>query len=106
MSHTLAEIRSLVVDRRHRGLGVGGRLAVELRQQARRDLFDRLCAFTHQPAYFARLGFSIVPHVWLPEKMGTDCSSCALFRRCGQFAMLDDLEPLREYRVPSVTIHA
>jgi amino-acid N-acetyltransferase len=106
LSHTLAEIRSLVVDRRHRGFGVGRRLAVELRQQARRDLFDRLCAFTHQPAYFARLGFSIVPHVWLPEKMGTDCSSCALFRRCGQFAMLDDLEPLREYRVQSVTIHA
>ena len=61
LSHTLAEIRSLVVDRRHRGFGVGRRLAVELRQQARRDLYDRLCAFTHRPAYFARLGFSIVP---------------------------------------------
>lgn len=106
LSHTLAEIRSLVVDRRHRGFNVGRRLAEELRQQARRDLFDRLCAFTHQPAYFARLGFSIVPHAWLPEKIGIDCNSCALFRRCGQVAMLDDLEPLREYRVQSVTAHA
>ncbi len=106
LSHLLAEIRLLVVDRRHRGFGVGRRLAEELRQQARRDLFDRLCAFTHQPAYFARLGFSIVPHVWLPEKIGADCNSCALFRRCGQFAMLDDLEPLREHRVQGVMAHA
>jgi amino-acid N-acetyltransferase len=106
LSHTLAEIRSLVVDRQYRGSGVGRRVAEELRQQARRELFDRLCAFTHQPAYFARLGFSIVPHVWLPEKIGADCSSCALFRRCGQFAMLDDLEPLREYRVQGVAAHA
>jgi amino-acid N-acetyltransferase len=106
LSHTLAEIRSLVVDRDHRGFGIGRRVAEELRQQARRELFDRICAFTHQPAYFARLGFSIVPHVWLPEKMGTDCRSCTLFRRCGQFAMLDDLEPVREYRVQGVTAHA
>ena len=68
LSHSLAEIRSLVVDRHHRGFGVGRLLAEKLRLQARRNLFDRLCAFTHQPAYFARLGFSIVPHVWLPEK--------------------------------------
>jgi hypothetical protein len=47
-----------------------------------------------------------VPHVWLPEKIGTDCSSCALLRRCGQFAMLDDLEPYREYRVQGLTAHA
>lgn len=106
LSHTLAEIRSLVVDRQYRGSGIGRNLADELRQQARRQSFDRLCVFTHQPAYFARLGFSIVPHVWLPEKIGADCSSCALFRRCGQFAMLNDLEPLRELRVQSVAVHA
>jgi amino-acid N-acetyltransferase len=106
LSQSLAEIRSLVVDRNYRGFGVGRLLAEELRQRARRDLFDRLCAFTHQPAYFARLGFSIVPHVWLPEKIGTDCASCVLFRRCGQIAMLDDLEPFKEYRVQGVVAHA
>jgi len=106
LSHTLAEIRSLVVDRHHRGSGIGRRLVQELRQQARLEGFDRLCAFTHQPAYFAHLGFSIVPHVWLPEKIGIDCSACALFRQCGQFAMLDDLEPSRENRVQGDALHA
>ena len=98
LSRTLAEIRSLVVDRRYRGSGVGRRLVQELREQARLGGYERLCVFSHQPAYFAHMGFSIVPHVWLPEKIGTDCTSCALFRHCGQFAMLDDLELTRELR--------
>lgn len=106
LSHALAEIRSLVVDRRYRGSGIGRRLVEELRQQARLDGFERLCAFTHQPAYFAHMGFSIVPHLWLPEKIGTNCSSCALFRRCGQFAMLDDLEPVRDNPSEHLALHA
>ena len=34
-----------------------------------------------------RLGFSIVPHVWVPEKIAHDCTACSLFRRCGQYAV-------------------
>jgi amino-acid N-acetyltransferase len=88
LSHSLAEVRSLVVSGRHRGGGVGQRLVDDLRQRARIAGYDMLCAFTHQPGYFARLGFSIVPHTWLPEKIFTDCQSCPVFRRCGQYAML------------------
>ena len=40
-----------------------------------------------------RQNFSIVPHLWLPEKIATDCVSCPLFRQCGQYAMV---MPLRE----------
>ena len=29
------------------------------------------------------MGFSIVPHLWLPEKVFTDCVKCPLFRPCG-----------------------
>jgi len=65
----------------------------ELRRRARVRGFEALCAFTHQPAYFARLDFSIVPHTWLPEKISADCSVCPLFRRCGQYAMLVEVEP-------------
>jgi amino-acid N-acetyltransferase len=106
LSHSLAEIRSLVVARRYRRTGVGSRLVTELRQQARLRGFDRLCAFAHEPAYFAHMGFSIVPHVWLPEKIRADCHSCPFFLRCGQFAMLADLEPLREPRVLPIPLHA
>lgn len=83
----VAEIRSLVVERRARGLGIGRKLVDQLLDEARRAGFGKVCAFTHQPAYFARLGFSLVPHSWVPEKIASDCASCALFRRCGQSAM-------------------
>jgi hypothetical protein len=34
------------------------------------------------------MGFSIVPHLWLAEKVFTDCVKCPLFRHCGQYAMV------------------
>jgi hypothetical protein len=52
-----------------------------------------LCAFTHEPSHFVRMGFTIVPHVWVPEKIARDCTSCALFRTCGQYAVTLTLKP-------------
>ena len=105
LSHNLAEVRSLVVGARHRGTGVGRRLVDDLQYRARIAGYDVLCAFTHQPAYFARMGFSIVPHTWLPEKISADCQSCPMFRRCGQYAMLAPLEPLRQNRSADHALH-
>jgi amino-acid N-acetyltransferase len=94
LSHSLAEIRSLVVSEKRRGEGLGRRVVEELRRRARVNGFDDLCVFAHQPAYFVHMGFSIVPHTWLPEKISADCSACPLFRRCEQYAMVADLEPV------------
>jgi amino-acid N-acetyltransferase len=88
LSRAVAEVRSLVVDERCRGRGLGSRLVEELQRWARRDGFSTLCAFTHHPAHFIRLGFSMVPHHWLPEKLSTDCYGCPKFRTCGQYAMV------------------
>ncbi len=49
--------------------------------------FATLCAFTHQPSHFVKMGFTIVPHMWVPEKIAHDCTTCPLFRRCGQYAV-------------------
>jgi hypothetical protein len=38
------------------------------------------------------MGFSIVPHLWLTEKVFTDCVKCPQFRRCGQYAMVVPLD--------------
>jgi amino-acid N-acetyltransferase len=94
-SPQVAEVRSLAVDSRARGLGVGTMIVDELRQRARREGFEKLCAFTHAPAYFSQMGFSIVPHLWVPEKIFIDCVKCPSFRKCGQFAMIVPLEPAR-----------
>ena len=93
LSARVAEVRSLVLDESLRGLGLARLLVEQLTREARMAGFKVICAFTHEPGIFARLGFSLVPHAWLPEKIAADCASCPLFRQCGQSAMrlhLDD----------------
>ena len=87
LSVAVAEVRSLVVDEQARGLGFGRLLVDTLADEARMAGFRTLCAFTHEPAYFVRLGYSLVPHAWLPEKIALDCAGCTLFRQCGQDAV-------------------
>lgn len=88
LSQAVAEVRSLVVGRDARRHGLGVRMVEDLAARARRDGFTRLCAFAHDPAFFVRRGFSIVPHTWVPEKIAHDCNSCPLFRNCGQYAVV------------------
>jgi len=92
---TTAEVRSLVVTDGCRGRGVGSRLVRELLDAARHQGFLTLCAFVHQPRTFVRLGFSIVPHLWIPEKISTNCHTCKWFRRCEQYAVVFDLTQVR-----------
>jgi amino-acid N-acetyltransferase len=87
LSATVAEVRSLVVDEQARGLGFGRLLVDTIADEARLAGFRTVCAFTHDPAYFVRLGYSLVPHAWLPEKIAHDCAGCTLFRQCGQDAV-------------------
>ena len=92
LSPQVAEVRSLAVDTTERGNGVGTILVDDLRQRAQEEGFDKLSAFTHAPGYFSQMGFSIVPHVWMQEKIFTDCVKCPSFRRCGQYAMVVPLD--------------
>ena len=87
LSATVAEVRSLVVAADVRGQQIGPRLVGQLAGAGVSRGFSTLCAFTHEPSHFVRLGFTIVPHVWVPEKVERDCRSCAQFRRCGQYAV-------------------
>ncbi|MEQ1728063.1 MAG: GNAT family N-acetyltransferase [Vicinamibacterales bacterium] len=96
LSPLVAEVRSLVVAPSARSLGVGSMLVQELRARARREAFDTLCAFTHAPGYFMPMGFSIVPHLWVTEKVYSDCVKCPQFRTCGQYAMVLPLDTLHD----------
>jgi len=92
LSPHVAEVRSLAVDGAARGSRIGVTIVDELRRRARRESFEKLCAFTHAPSYFINMGFSIVPHLWLTEKIYTDCVKCPQFRQCGQYAMVVPLD--------------
>jgi amino-acid N-acetyltransferase len=105
LSPHVAEVRSLAVDNAARGSRVGVMIVDELRLRARRDGYEKLCAFTHAPRYFIHMGFSIVPHLWLTEKVFTDCVKCPQFRQCGQYAMVVPLDVAFDaehgYRLPA-----
>ena len=92
LSGRLSEIRSLVVAAGSRGAGIGTAVLAALVARARRQGAPRLCAFTHVPHPFVAIGFSIVPHPWLPEKIMTDCQECEWFRRCEQYAVVIELD--------------
>ena len=91
LSDQLSEVRSLVVAADARGDGIGTAVLAALVAGARRQGVPRLCAFTHVPHPFVAIGFSIVPHTWLPEKIMTDCQQCEWFRRCQQYAVVIEL---------------
>lgn len=106
LSRQVAEVRSLVVSDGVRSRGIGRRLVDELATRAAASGFETLCAFTHVAGYFVQMGFSIVPHTWLPEKIEADCRSCALFRTCGQYAVMLPLVRARHTCVPLTALHA
>jgi amino-acid N-acetyltransferase len=109
LSPQVAEVRSLAVDAAARHHGIGTALVEELRVRARRESYDQLCAFTHAPSYFITKGFSIVPHLWLTEKVFADCVKCPKFRQCGQYAMVLPLESTVDsvdHDSRSIAVHA
>ena len=105
LSRTVSEVRSLVVSREARSLNLGHQLIEEVSRRAGAAGFEKLCAFTHAPGFFMHLGFSIVPHVWLAEKIVTDCHACAQFRHCGQHAVVKPVGRTRHGCVPLAALH-
>jgi len=91
LSPRVAEVRSLVVRGDTRGHGLGTRLISHMVEAARQQGYPRVSAFAHDPRAFIRLGFSIVPHTWVADKISTDCHGCIWFRQCTQYALVLDL---------------
>jgi len=104
LSRSTAEVRSLVVARDFRRVGLAARLVSEMTARAKAAGFETLTAFTHDPRFFIRQNFSIVPHVWVPEKIVSTCLDCALFRRCSQYAMLLPLDAVRRFSPPATRV--
>jgi len=89
--HNLAEIKSLAVDVRFQGRGLGTRLVSAKLEEARRLGVARVFALTRERAFFEKLGFGCVPRESLPHKVWTDCIHCPLQADCDEIAMLIEL---------------
>jgi len=87
----LAEIRSLVVDDSHQGMGVG-KLLVEACEKVAAGLgLEKLFALTYVTGFFGHMGYSVVQKETLPHKIWTVCIHCEKFTNCDEVAMVKQL---------------
>ncbi len=88
-SPTLAEVRSLIVDEKYRGEGIGKRLVQESQEEAQALGVKQLFTLTYQKAFFEKLGFIEIPKESLPEhKIWADCVKCKHFPVCDEIALI------------------
>jgi len=87
---SLAEVRSVAVHKDAQGRNVGRKLVIGLIEESKRHEIGRVFLFTRVPEFFAKLGFVMVPHHFLPEKVMKDCLSCPRRDNCDEFAMILD----------------
>jgi N-acetylglutamate synthase-like GNAT family acetyltransferase len=87
----LVEVRSLAVDDRLQGLGIGGRLMEALLEEARRRGIPTLFALTRVVEFFSRFGFQVTERTTFPEKVWHDCQQCPLRDNCDEIAVVLDL---------------
>jgi amino-acid N-acetyltransferase len=87
----LAEVRSLAVDERFMGRGIGRRLVEWCIDESRRLEIRRIMTLTYEHGFFARLGFEVVPKESLPLKVWTDCVRCPKRDNCDEIAMVREI---------------
>jgi len=88
----LAEIRSLAVDSKHTGRGIGTALVKRALEEAREFGIPRVFTLTYQVKFFEKLGFKVIDKEKLPHKIWRDCINCVKFPNCDETAMEINLE--------------
>lgn len=88
----LAEIKSLAVDEANTDKGVGKMLVAAVTEQARQLGLPRIFALTLNPAFFEKLGFSVVEKDTLPMKVWSDCAKCPKQQNCDEIAVIKKLK--------------
>lgn len=83
----LAEVRSLVVAREARGLGLGRKLVEACLSDAVTLGIYRVFALTNTPDFFRHMGFAEVSKDTLPQKVWSDCLNCPRFPDCDEIAL-------------------
>ena len=88
----LMEIRSLAVQDRLQGLGIGSRLVNLTMKEAKRRRVPALFALTRATLFFEKMGFTQLDRDLLVEKSWQDCRHCPLVDHCDETAMITHLD--------------
>lgn len=88
-SPKLAEIRSLIVDEKFRGLKLGKKLVLECIEEGKHIGLERILSLTYQQGFFESLDFVEIDKADLPEhKIWADCIRCKHFPVCDEIALI------------------
>ena len=92
----LVELRSLSVDPRYSGQGIGTKMIEASLKEAMSTDCDELFVLTYAVSMFKRLGFSTIDKEKLPHKVWNDCNACLHQENCDETAMVLSLASLRQ----------
>ncbi|MBN1936193.1 MAG: N-acetyltransferase [Anaerolineae bacterium] len=84
----LGEIRSLAVDERFQGNGVGRQIVKALIQDAIDLKLPLVFALTYQQVFFEHLGFRETEKETMPRKVWGECMDCPKFPNCDETAVV------------------
>jgi amino-acid N-acetyltransferase len=84
----LAEVRSLAVDEKYRGRGIGTQLVQWCLEEGRRLKIRKIMSLTYEQRFFEKLGFEVVEKETLPLKVWSDCVKCPKNDACDEIAMV------------------
>tara|TARA_B100000749_G_scaffold121376_1_gene92807 strand:+ start:185 stop:694 length:510 start_codon:yes stop_codon:yes gene_type:complete len=92
----LVELRSLGVDPRYSGQGIGTKMVEASLKEALSTDCDTLFVLTYAVSMFKRLGFRTIDKERLPHKVWNDCNACLHQENCDETAMVLSLVSLRQ----------
>jgi len=88
-SKKLAEIRSIIIDKEYRGLGIGKNIIARLIKEGKELGVESIFALTYEREFFEKIGFFEIEKDKLPEqKIWADCVKCKLFPICNEIAFI------------------
>jgi len=88
-SSDLAEIRSLIVDERARGLGIGKKIVEYCKMEAKELGIKEILVLTYIADFFEKLGFKQIDKEQIPDhKIWLDCVKCIHFPVCNEISLV------------------
>lgn len=87
LGQDMAEVRSLAVDEKAQGRGIGKILVERIIEETKRLGISKLISLTYQVIFFEKCGFEIINKEEMPQKVWTDCIHCPKFPACDEVAM-------------------
>lgn len=85
----LAEIRSLVVSKKFRKMGIGKKMVASLLEEGKKLRVKKVFTLTYEKSFFENIDFKEIPKQDLPEhKIWADCIKCKHFPVCDEVSLI------------------